>query len=143
MVGDVSGGKAMLVLLVEDHPLNRKLFRDILEMQFEVAEAGSAEEARKQLQTITPALILMDVQLPGMDGITYVRELKADPRTAEIPVVAVSAHAMQRDIEAAHAAGCVSYITKPITDDPFVFLDRLRNLASSQTSDPSSVSRRP
>jgi CheY-like chemotaxis protein len=52
----------MLVLLVEDHPLNRKLFRDILEMQFTVAEAGSAEEARTKLQTLTPALILMDVQ---------------------------------------------------------------------------------
>jgi CheY-like chemotaxis protein len=119
----------MLVLLVEDHPLNRKLFRDILEMQFTVAEAGSAEEARTKLQTLTPALILMDVQLPGMDGLTYVRELKADPRTAEIPVVAISAHAMQRDIDAAHAVGCVAYITKPITDDPFVFLDRLRCLA--------------
>lgn len=119
----------MLVLLVEDHPLNRKLFRDILEMQFDVAEAGSAEEARTKLQTLTPALILMDVQLPGIDGLTYVRELKANPQTAEIPVVAVSAHAMQRDIDAAHAAGCVAYITKPITDDPFVFLDRLRCLA--------------
>src|SRR5262245_49162438 len=95
-------GRAMLtVLRVEDHRLNRKLFRDILEMQFAVVEAGSAEEAREQLKTATPALILMDVQLPGIDGLTYVRELKADPRTAGIPVVAVSAHAMQRDIDLA------------------------------------------
>lgn len=133
----------MLVLIVEDHPLNRKLFRDLLEMQFTVAEAGSAEEARDKLQTLTPALILMDIQLPGIDGLTCVRELKADPRTADIPVVAVSAHAMQRDIDAALAVGCVDYITKPITDDPFVFLDRLRRLARSGTSDQPSVIRHP
>lgn len=119
----------LTVLLVEDHPLNRKLFRDILEMQFNVVEAGSAEEACEHLETLQPALILMDVQLPGIDGLTCVRQLKADARTAEIPVVALSAHAMQRDIDAARAVGCVDYITKPITDDPFVFLDRLRQLA--------------
>jgi CheY-like chemotaxis protein len=67
----------MLVLLVEDHPLNRKLFRDILEMQFSVAEAGSAEEARTKLQTLTPSLILMDVH--RCRRTTYAR-LKADPR---------------------------------------------------------------
>jgi CheY-like chemotaxis protein len=119
------------VLLVEDHPLNRKLFRDILAMQFEVTEAGSAEEAREQLKTLAPSLILMDVQLPGIDGLTFVRELKADARTAAIPVIAVSAHAMQRDIEAAQEAGCVDYITKPITDDLFVFLDRLSRQAKA------------
>jgi two-component system, cell cycle response regulator DivK len=114
-----------LVLVVEDHPMNRKLFRDILGFQFEVVEAGSAEEARERLRSLAPDLILMDVQLPGMDGLTFTRELKADARTAGVPVVAVSAHAMTRDLENARAAGCADYITKPITDDLFDFLARL------------------
>jgi CheY-like chemotaxis protein len=115
----------LTVLLVEDHPMNRKLFRDILEMQFVVVEAPSAEAALERLESVRPDLIVMDVQLPGMDGLTLVRKLKADPGTAGIPVVALSAHAMARDIEMARAAGCVDYITKPVTDDPFTILDRL------------------
>jgi CheY-like chemotaxis protein len=115
----------MTVLLVEDHPMNRKLFRDILEFRFDVVEAESAEEARERLRTFTPDLILMDVQLPGLDGLSFTRELKSDPRTAGVPVVAVSAHALAQNFEKAQAAGCADYITKPITDDPFVFLDRL------------------
>jgi CheY-like chemotaxis protein len=113
------------VLVVEDHPMNRKLFRDILEFRFDVVEAESAEDARELLRDLTPDLILMDVQLPGMDGLSFTRELKADPRTAPVPVVAVSAHALAQNVEKARAAGCAEYITKPITDDPFVFLDRL------------------
>ncbi len=116
------------VLLVEDHPMNRKLFRDLLSFEFEVAEADSAEAARELLPKLTPDLILLDVQLPGVDGLTFVRELKADPRTAAIPVVAVSAHVRPRDIELALHAGCADYITKPITDDPFVVLDRLQKI---------------
>jgi two-component system cell cycle response regulator DivK len=115
----------LTVLLVEDHPINRKLFRDILDIQFEVVEAGSAERAQELLQTVMPNLILVDLQLPGMDGLTLVRWLKSNPTTAPIPVVAVSAHAMSRDIEQAKAAGCRDYITKPITDDPFTFLERV------------------
>jgi len=113
------------VLLVEDHPLNRKLFRDILGFEFEVVEAETAEVARDKLQNLVPDLILTDFQLPGMDGITFVRELKKDPKFVGVPVVAISAHAMPRDIALAREAGCVDYITKPITDDPFVFLERL------------------
>jgi len=113
------------VLLVEDHPLNHKLFRDILGFEFEVVEAETAEVARDKLQNLVPDLILTDIQLPGMDGITFVRELKKDPKFVGVPVVAISAHAMPRDIALAREAGCVDYITKPITDDPFVFLERL------------------
>jgi len=102
-----------IALLVEDHPMNRKLFRDILAFEFEVVEAESAEVARDRLQSCTPDLILMDLQLPGMDGLTYTRELKADVKTADIPVVAVSAHAMTQDIEAARAAGCVTTLPSP------------------------------
>lgn len=113
------------ILLIEDHPMNRKLVRDILLFQFEVDEAVSAEAAQDYLQTHHPDLILMDIQLPGMDGVTLVRRLKADPATADIPVIALSAHAMSRDIEQARQAGCIDYITKPITDDPFTFLERI------------------
>jgi CheY-like chemotaxis protein len=113
------------ILLVEDHPMNRKLFRDILEMQFQVVEAESAEAALDLLPTTSPDLFLVDMQLPGMDGLSLIRLLKADPAFAAIPVVGISAHAMKRDIELAYEAGCVDYITKPITDDPFTFLARI------------------
>jgi len=115
-----------VILLVEDHPMNRKLVRDILQFQFEVEEAVSAEDALEHLRTHQPPdLILMDVGLPGMDGLTLTRRLKADAATAAIPIIALSAHAMTRDLEMAREAGCVDYITKPITDDPFTFLERI------------------
>jgi CheY-like chemotaxis protein len=117
------------VLLVEDHPLNRKLFRDILGFAFEVVEAESAEAARDRLRARLPDLILMDIQLPGADGLSLVRELKVDPQFKNIPVVAVSAHALPHNIEAARQAGCVEYVTKPLTEDPFAFLERLRKLS--------------
>ncbi len=113
------------ILLVEDHPMNRKLVRDILLFQFDVDEAVSAEEAEEYLRTHHPDLILLDIQLPGMDGLSLMRRLKAEPATADIPIVALSAHAMTRDIDMARQAGCVDYITKPITDDPFTFLERI------------------
>jgi CheY-like chemotaxis protein len=119
-------GKAMFtVLLVEDHPMNCKLFGDILEMQYQVVTAASAEAAQEKLQALKPDLIVMDIQLPGMDGLTLVRNLKSSPATSAIPIVALSAHAMARDIDRARAAGCADYITKPITEDPFSFLERI------------------
>jgi CheY-like chemotaxis protein len=121
------------VLVVEDHPMNRKLVRDLLQFQFEVEEAESAEAALQHLRTHRPPdLILMDIQLPGMDGLALTRRLKADRNTASIPVVVLSAHALPRDMQQAREAGCVDYITKPITDDPFTFLERIaRGMAAS------------
>jgi CheY-like chemotaxis protein len=114
------------ILVVEDHPMNRKLVRDILQFQFQVEEAVSAEEALEHLRSHAPPdLILMDVQLPGMDGVALTRQLKADPATAGIPIIVLSAHALPHDIQEARQAGCVDYITKPITDDPFTFLERI------------------
>jgi CheY-like chemotaxis protein len=125
-----------VILLVEDHPMNRKLVRDILQFQFDVEEVVSAEDALEHLRTHRPPdLILMDVGLPGMDGLTLTRRLKADAATARIPIIVLSAHAMTRDIEMAREAGCVDYITKPITDDPFTFLERIaRRLNPSATA---------
>lgn len=123
------------ILLVEDHPLNRKLVRDILQFQFEVDEVVSAEGALAYLREHHPDLILMDIQLPGMDGLTLTRRLKAESATADIPIVGLSALAMTRDIESAREAGCVDYITKPITDDPFTFLERIaHSLANDERS---------
>jgi CheY-like chemotaxis protein len=122
----------LTVLVVEDHPLNRKLVRDILEMQFRVVEAESAEAALEHLETLLPDLILVDVGLPGMDGLSLVRRLKARPETAGIPMIVVSAHALARDIDQARQAGCADYITKPITDDPFTFLERVARVLPSK-----------
>ena len=131
-----------VILLVEDHPTNRKLLRDILQLQFEVAEAESAEKALEFLHRHTPDMIMMDMQLPGMDGLSLVRRLKTDPQQAAIPIIAVSARALPRDIEQAKAAGCMEYITKPITDDPFTFLERITRilLASRNQNHESGVS---
>jgi two-component system, cell cycle response regulator DivK len=121
-----------VILLVEDHPMNRKLLRDILRLQFEVVEADSAETAQDLLQELAPDLILMDMQLPGMDGLSLIRQLKTDPVRKGIPIIAVSAHALPRDMEQARAAGCIDYITKPITEDPFCFLEHIsRSMASA------------
>lgn len=120
-----------LVLVVEDNAMNRKLMRDILEIRFDVLEAHSAEDALVLLQDCRPDLILMDLQLPGMDGLSLTRLLKQDAAFHETPVVAVSAHAMTYNIEQALDAGCVEYVTKPLTEDPFAFADRLARLAST------------
>jgi len=111
---------ALNILVVEDHPLNLQLVRDLLEAEgYAVLHAGTAEEglaiARKRL----PALILMDISLPGMDGLAATRILKADPATQHIPVVALTAHAMKGDAERAFAGGADGYLTKPIDTRAF------------------------
>jgi CheY-like chemotaxis protein len=113
------------ILLVEDHPLNRRLFRDLLQMQFHVIEACSAEEAQSILETTTPDLILMDLQLPGMDGLSLARLIKLLPRTSQIPVIIVSSLALPRYLQDAEEAGVVDYITKPITEEPSALVGRL------------------
>jgi CheY-like chemotaxis protein len=120
-----------LILLVEDHPMNSKLLRDLLEMQFMVEVAPSAEAALRMLEMLKPDLILLDIQLPGMDGLTLARRLKADPKTRDIRLVGLSAHAMANNFAEAREAGCIDYITKPITDDPFVFLERIARLVNT------------
>lgn len=105
----------VLILVVEDNEANQLLARAVLEMEgFRVAIAGSAPEAQDVLRDCAPDLILMDVQLPGEDGLSLTRRLKADPATRAIPVVALTAHAMMGDRELALKAGCAGYIAKPI-----------------------------
>jgi two-component system cell cycle response regulator DivK len=109
------------ILLVEDNPVNRRLAQFLLRSQgYEVREATTAQEAFDILKTERPDLIVMDIQLPGMDGLEATRKIKEQPSTADIPVVAVTSYAMKGDREKALAAGCAGYVTKPIDKDTFV-----------------------
>lgn len=109
------------ILVVEDHPFSVLLVRLLLERAgYAVLAAGTAEEALEMIRRRPPDLILMDLSLPGMDGLEAVRILKADPMTREICIVALSAHAMREDAERALAEGCDGYLTKPINTRTFL-----------------------
>lgn len=109
------------ILLIEDNAVNLDLIQFLLESQgYRVREAATAEEAFEVLKTERPALIVMDIQLPGMDGLEATKKLKENPATRDIPVVAVTSYAMKGDRESAAAAGCVGYITKPIDKTTFL-----------------------
>jgi two-component system cell cycle response regulator/two-component system cell cycle response regulator DivK len=104
-----------VVLLIEDNEANSMLATAVLELEgFQVEVADSAAEARRVLRTMIPAVILMDVQLPGEDGLTLARELKVACATARVPIIALTAHAMSGDRERALDAGCAAYVSKPI-----------------------------
>jgi two-component system cell cycle response regulator DivK len=103
------------ILIVDDNAVNLKLVRVLLAKEgYETRTANDANEALAVLQTFSPRLILMDLQLPGMDGLQLTRQLKADPRTKDILIVALTAYAMKGDEEKSRDAGCDGYITKPI-----------------------------
>jgi two-component system, cell cycle response regulator DivK len=103
------------ILIVDDNPANLKLARLLLRGEgFDARTAPDAEQALKILATFTPRMILMDIQLPGMDGLELTRRLKSDPATRDIIIIALTAYAMKGDEERARAAGCDGYIAKPI-----------------------------
>jgi CheY-like chemotaxis protein len=107
-------GRPAVILVVEDNPANQMLAEAVLQGHgYFVRLAASATEALASLELERPDLILMDVQLPGQDGLSLTRQLKADPALASIPVVAVTAHAMVGDRQLSLDAGCVGHITKP------------------------------
>ncbi len=109
------------ILLVEDDPLNRRLAEFLLRSQgYQVREATTAHEAFEILKGDRPDLILMDIQLCGMDGLEATRALKGDPSTADIPVLAVTSYDTKGDREKALSAGCAGYVTKPIDINAFV-----------------------
>jgi two-component system cell cycle response regulator DivK len=114
-----------LILIVEDNEKNLKLVRDVLQVKgFATVEAGTAEDGIKLAAERKPDLILMDIQLPGMNGIDALKVLRADPATAAIPVVAVTASVMQQDRTLITEAGFDGYIGKPINVKEF--LDTVR-----------------
>ena len=110
-----------LILIVEDNEKNLKLVRDVLQVKgFATVEAGSAEDGIKLAAQRKPDLILMDIQLPGMNGIEALKVLRADPETNPIPVIAVTASVMQQDRTLITEAGFDGYIGKPINIKEFL-----------------------
>jgi two-component system, cell cycle response regulator DivK len=104
-----------LILIVEDNEKNLKLVRDVLRHTgYQTIEAGTGEDGVRLAKQRGPALVLMDIQLPGIDGITALGQLRADPATRAIPVIAVTASAMTQDRKKILAAGFDGYQTKPI-----------------------------
>ena len=103
------------ILVVEDNPLNLELISDILEAHgYRVQAATSGAEAIKMVDAEKPDLILMDIQLPGLDGLTITGMIKEKPGNHDLPIIALTAHAMRGDEEKAKEAGCDGYISKPI-----------------------------
>jgi two-component system cell cycle response regulator DivK len=114
-----------LILIVEDNEKNRKLMRDVLRVKgYQTVEAETAEEGIRLAQEAGPGLILMDLQLPAMNGIEALGHLRSDPRTEAIPVIAVTASAMTQDRQRIMAAGFDGYQTKPISVKEFLAVVR-------------------
>lgn len=108
------------ILVVDDNPVNLKLMRVLLSGEgYDVRTASDAEEAIAILREYTPHLIVMDIQLPGMDGLELTRRLKADPSTRSTIILGITAYAMKGDDERVLAAGCDGYLAKPIDTRTF------------------------
>jgi two-component system cell cycle response regulator DivK len=104
-----------IIAVVEDHAPSRKLLTDVLEAAgYRVLAADNAETGIPMIREAEPHLVLMDIHMPGTDGLTAIRLLKSDFRTARIPIIAVSALAMDSDRERILASGCDGYVSKPI-----------------------------
>ena len=107
---------AKRILVVEDHEENRQILRDLLgHAGFEMLEAYSGEDGVMAAARERPDLILMDIQLPGIDGYEVTRRIKADPALRAIPIIAVTSYALSGDDQKALAAGCDAYVTKPFS----------------------------
>jgi two-component system, cell cycle response regulator DivK len=122
-----------LILIIEDNEKNRKLARDVLQVKgYKTIESETAEEGLKLALDKSPALILMDIQLPGMDGITALKQLRANPQTKSVPVIAITASAMTNNRQAMLAEGFDGYQSKPISvKDFFGELERVLSKRAS------------
>ena len=117
------------ILVVEDHEDNRQILRDLLATAgYEMVEAHDGEQALVQVAASLPHLILMDIQLPGIDGYEVTRRIKADPALAAIPIIAVTSYALTGDDAKARAAGCDDYVAKPFS--PRQLLQKIREYVS-------------
>ena len=122
-----------LVLIVEDNDKNLKLVRDLLQLKgFRVLEARTAEEGLALAEAHRPHLILMDIQLPDLDGATALGRLRAESRTADLPVVALTAFAMKEDRQRFLSAGFDGYLAKPI--EVRTFADQVRSFINAHQS---------
>jgi CheY-like chemotaxis protein len=118
--GERTGGEARNILIVEDNRQNLELVQFLLEeVGIRVRSAGDARGARAELERERPDLVLMDMQLPGTDGLELVAELRQDPRFRSLPIVALTAHALRGDRERFLGGGCDGYIAKPIDVSTF------------------------
>jgi two-component system cell cycle response regulator DivK len=114
-----------LILVIEDHEENRRLLRDLLtSFGYELTEALTGEDGLTAAAASPPDLILMDIQLPGIDGYETTRRIKSNPGLRHIPVIAVTSYALSGDDVKAFAAGCDAYVTKPF--DPAELLEKIR-----------------
>jgi two-component system cell cycle response regulator DivK len=115
-MSDASPPNGKTVLLVEDNPHNRKIFAGMLgHAGFRVVEAENGNEALTKVKSEKTDLVLMDLSIPGVDGWECTRRIKADPATKDLPVIALTAHAMRGDEERAREAGCDGYLSKPVS----------------------------
>ena len=116
----MSVNAAISILVVDDNPTNLKLAVELLVFEgYAVSQAVDAETALRMIRTAPPALVLLDLQLPGMDGLELARLLKGEPQSRPARLIAFTAHAMKGDAERAMAAGCEGYMTKPIDTRSF------------------------
>jgi len=121
------------ILVVEDNPINLELMKDLLVTRgYTVYEATTGQKALTIARILKPQMVVLDIQLPGIDGLTVARLLKSEPETAETIIVAVTAHALKIDEEKARQSGCAAYVTKPIDTRAFSkLLADLLNAAAS------------
>ena len=128
--------KSPLILVVDDYQDAREMYAEYLQFSgFRVAEARNGIEALEQAFALKPDLILMDLSLPGIDGWEATKQLKADERTKQIPVVALTGHALAGASDSARRAGCDSFVTKPcLPDDLVVEVRRMLGAVSTKTA---------
>lgn len=127
------------ILIVEDNPLNLKLVKAVLELEgYQIWTATQAKEAFSVLEQLIPALILMDIQLPGVSGLDIIQQLRKDSRYRDIRIIAITAYAMKGDREKMLLAGCDGYISKPI--DVVSFPDTIASFLSQKKCSGESLS---
>lgn len=125
------------ILMIEDNPQNRYLATFLLERHgYEIVSAVDGPRGIEMAQTFKPDLILLDIQLPGMDGYDVAQALRQLDSSSEVPIIAVTSYAMVGDREKALAAGCTGYVEKPIDPDTFVGeIERIRSAAATERAD--------
>jgi CheY-like chemotaxis protein len=125
--------KGPAILIIEDNPFNVELATDLLEASgFQIHWTRTAEEGIRLARELLPELVLMDIGLPGMDGLCATRTLKSDPITSHLTVVGLTAHAMKGDEATALDAGCDGYLTKPI--DTRTFVSTVKDFIAAHTN---------
>ena len=118
------------ILVIEDHAENRRILRDLLaSARYEMVEAITGEDGLRLAESHRPDVVLMDIELPGLDGYEVTRRMKANPFLRHIPIIAVTSYALSGDDQKAFQAGCDAYFAKPY--DPLALLTKIREYVAS------------